>query len=150
LSPELSEPWVSDEACAARGGPLVGRHLRQGRREPGGVPAAGAWRTRGRTARRGRGCGAAADAAHPRAVPEPAPLARRQATSDPKLRLLMSSMAECVRTIAYKVRAAPRCALAPKPSIHPRRVLMRPTLATGERRVAPRALPLTYVHRSAC
>jgi len=29
-----------------------------------------------------------------------------QATSDPKLRLLMTSMAECVRTIAFKVRTA--------------------------------------------
>ena len=28
-----------------------------------------------------------------------------QATADPKLRLLMSSLAECVRTIAYKARA---------------------------------------------
>jgi hypothetical protein len=28
-----------------------------------------------------------------------------QATSDPKLRLLMTSMAECIRTIAYKVRS---------------------------------------------
>ena len=31
---------------------------------------------------------------------------RPQATSDPKLRLLMTSMAECVRTIAFKVRTA--------------------------------------------
>jgi hypothetical protein len=41
----------------------------------------------------------------------PAPRAR-QATADPKLRLLMSSMAECVRTIAYKVRALRRRARA--------------------------------------
>lgn len=27
-----------------------------------------------------------------------------QATKDPKLRLLMTSMAECIRTIAYKAR----------------------------------------------
>lgn len=31
---------------------------------------------------------------------------RLQATPDPKLRLLMSSMAECVRTIAYKARGS--------------------------------------------
>jgi hypothetical protein len=49
---------------------------------------------------------AASAAFDPSAPPPPA----AQATADPKLRLLMSSMAECVRTIAYKVRSRPRCA----------------------------------------
>ena len=44
---------------------------------------------------------APADASNPRTCPLPP---RFQATADPKLRLLMSSMAECVRTIAYKAR----------------------------------------------
>ena len=43
---------------------------------------------------------------------------RAQATKDPKRRLLMSSMAECVRTIAYKVRDPPLRARAATPPIH--------------------------------
>lgn len=61
-----------------------------------------------------------------RAPPLPlahAPLTRTtQATPDPKLRLLMSSMAECVRTIAYKARggeAAARCVRAAIRAAHP-------------------------------
>ena len=72
------------------------------------------------------GAAAAAGACAARRRMRSAPYSRRlthlysraQATKDPKLRLLMSSMAECVRTIAYKVRDPPLRARAATPPIH--------------------------------